>query len=211
MPSSWFPTLSTSARKDGALRAFTAPLRGARLCWAVISRIALRSIPPPHGRRLVRRTTARGYFHSLSPGERGCRERPSRSAGARLAALQRPRPPDPYQRYFEQPDVGGRADWDGEIGRAYESETKPEIFGLWTRGRFGNIRWPFLESSHLWLFSRDGRAAECGGLKNRYRAEALSGVRIPFSPLRAGKTGRFLPVLPALSGYGIHQNSTSWV
>src|ERR1035437_5213758 len=48
----------------------------------------------------------------------GCGERPSRSAGARLAAFQRRRAPDPHQRYFDQPDGGGKADWGGEIGES---------------------------------------------------------------------------------------------
>jgi len=49
----------------------------------------------------------RGYFHVLPTGER---------RAARLAAIQRRRAPDPHQRYFEQLDGGGRADWGGEIG-----------------------------------------------------------------------------------------------
>ena len=49
-----------------ALHAFTAPLRGARLCWAGNPRIALRFIPPPHGRRPVRGDPSPGLF-SLPP------------------------------------------------------------------------------------------------------------------------------------------------
>ena len=37
-------------------------------------------------------------------------------AGTRLAAFQRRRAPDPHQRYLDQPDGGGTADWGGEIG-----------------------------------------------------------------------------------------------
>src|ERR1035437_3113699 len=36
--------------------------------------------------------------------------------GRLLVAFQRRRAPDPHQRYFEQPDGGGTADWGGEIG-----------------------------------------------------------------------------------------------